>query len=143
MNISSSKSNSTKKARFSDHSLLYVYDEDRRYANTKSYTSADKKRFSNETMSEVIRINELLRNSKGLSKPYSVPEEEIRGVEQFILRDYRRALKKRKLHIQTVLVEQANQTEGGKQDIYRLARISTVLAKKNVSQARERAARAA
>eukprot|EP01083_Nonionella_stella_P038455 104651_1 len=177
--------NSMKTLHFSEMSVLNLYMEDHHYADIKSYTAADKGRFTRNAIGEAIQIKKLLLCNKSSSSSSSssnnvatnnnneskadsskhhskqskqspkklplaahleacgISQEMIVGLEHLILEDPKNVFNRRRNHARLVLLEQAYQKTEGRDDICRLAKLSSKLAKRPMFEARKRAARAA
>eukprot|EP01083_Nonionella_stella_P247865 858899_1 len=146
------KKANTKTLSFSEMSTMKLFMEDDRYTQMKSYSAADKKKFTQNAIGEALRIRKLLHESiKNESKlplaaqleANGVSQESIIGLERLILEDPVNACKRRRNHARLVLMEQTYQKMEGRNDICRLAQLSIKLAKRPTFEARKRAARAA
>ena len=128
---------------FSESSTLHIYPEDSHYEQTKSYSADDKKNFLKDALKETIRISHMLdhcTNNPSTSdlEALGIENEEIIGIEHYLFNSPKRAGKRRKLHTSAIVTESKRSN-----DIHMLAKMSTVLAQRPKSLARQRAARAA
>ena len=128
---------------FSESSTLHIYPEDSHYEQTKSYSADDKKSFLKDALKETIRISHMLdhcTNNPSTSdlEALGIENEEIIGIEHYLFNSPKRAGKRRKLHTSAIVTESKRSN-----DIHMLAKMSTVLAQRPKSLARQRAARAA
>ena len=140
------------KVTFSETSSLHIYLPDPLYTRSKSYSSADRKKFAKETLLEVLRIKNLVASVQGSSsesirhllEANVVSYEEMLGIEHLILdKSAARMLKERRSHAEALLLEQQRQKCGKNQDPVKLAEISTLKTAKAAKRARIRAALAA
>ena len=128
---------------FSESSTLHIYPEDSHYEQTKSYTADDKKLFMKNTLKETLRISHILdhcTNNPSTSdlEALGIENEEIIGIEHYLFNSPKRAVRRRKFHTSAIVTESKRSN-----DIHMLAKMSTVLAERPKSLARQRAARAA
>jgi len=95
---------------------MHVYRPDPAYTSNKSYSRADKQRFSTEVLAEAIRIKRLLLKAPGFSTRESfqyllkngiLSAEELLGIEHLVLtRSTSKVLKDRKDHAKSVVAAQ-------------------------------------
>ena len=157
-----SKSKSKKSLRFSSTSDMYVYKNDLRYDQSKSYTKSDKKRFNMSIAIDAVRLsrrleacvltgNMHLSNTDKLAA-CGIGYEEVVGIEHFLFSSPRDISIRRQLHSQVILKEYKEQlrlnqgccsldkNKDSSDDIHRrLRKLSTLITKNARSQARQRA----
>jgi len=155
---SKSKSKNKKFLRFSNSSDMYIYKNDLRYDQSKSYTKSDKKRFNVNIIMDAVRLSRrleacVLTGNMHLSKSdklaaCGIGYEEVVGIEHFLFSSPRDISIRRQLHAQVILKEYKEQLrlnkgcvdKEGCDDIHRRLRKLSILITKNArSQARQRA----
>mmetsp|Transcript_6542 Transcript_6542/g.12639 ORF Transcript_6542/g.12639 Transcript_6542/m.12639 type:complete len:243 (-) Transcript_6542:110-838(-) len=107
------------KVTISNQSSMYIYNSDPFYTRNKSYTKAERANFTSETLSEVVRIKQLIMSLPGASAKDSfkyllknniLSLEEMVGIEQLVLcKSMSKLLKERQDHARAVLAEQGRQ----------------------------------
>mmetsp|Transcript_26137 Transcript_26137/g.44552 ORF Transcript_26137/g.44552 Transcript_26137/m.44552 type:complete len:166 (-) Transcript_26137:92-589(-) len=136
-----------KRVRFSNSfATTCLYQEDRFYGASKSFSAAEQKTFDENAIKEAARIKMLLlsrseksASKKGLFKSCGVSRKELLGIDHLILETPSHVAKRRQAHLRAVLSEQATQKDNGYRDDDRLARQSRQLTKSSASRARGRA----
>eukprot|EP00580_Thalassiosira_gravida_P019102 CAMPEP_0201676978 /NCGR_PEP_ID=MMETSP0494-20130426/43093_1 /ASSEMBLY_ACC=CAM_ASM_000839 /TAXON_ID=420259 /ORGANISM="Thalassiosira gravida, Strain GMp14c1" /LENGTH=238 /DNA_ID=CAMNT_0048159821 /DNA_START=60 /DNA_END=776 /DNA_ORIENTATION=+ len=108
-----------KEVTISEQSSMYIYNSDPFYTRNKSYTKTERANFTSETLSEVIRIKQLIISIPGASAKDSfkyllknniISLEEMVGIEHLVIcRSMSKLLKERRDHVRAVLVEQERQ----------------------------------
>eukprot|EP00581_Thalassiosira_minuscula_P032359 CAMPEP_0183769708 /NCGR_PEP_ID=MMETSP0739-20130205/22841_1 /TAXON_ID=385413 /ORGANISM="Thalassiosira miniscula, Strain CCMP1093" /LENGTH=152 /DNA_ID=CAMNT_0026009393 /DNA_START=40 /DNA_END=498 /DNA_ORIENTATION=+ len=134
--------------RFSECSLLYSYPSDHTY--DKSYTTSEKRLLEKNAFKDALRIKAALLSgpivkSSSLSEileTRGIEKEEILGIEDLVLEDPIRIMRRRRACVRSILRKQACLKEMHI-DTYthsdRLAEFSVLLTGSHVQEARSRA----
>ncbi|KAL7461423.1 hypothetical protein ACHAXS_001843 [Conticribra weissflogii] len=139
----------TKRVCFSESATLHIYQFDLKYACTKAYNKADRKKFTQETFADVTRIKSALKHApessddtptSKLLESCGVDPDEAVGIEHLVFTSSPVIIfKARKLHVQAILAEQENQRQLGISSTGRLSRLSEFSSTRSTKEARSRA----
>jgi len=136
---------------FNRTSTMSVYDNDAEYAQSKSYSSAERKEITSQMFRDAVQIKSMLRSrpkerSGSLTKHLrecNIEKELLLGVEHLVLDNPRAVSERRRAHRLAVLAEQQKQRKSGCIDQSKIAELSRTITKNPVTRARCRAALAA